>query len=537
MKIKVGASCVNALSKEFSVIVKTGGAAYRCDFEKGVIKKHLYKLKDKIVKSDTGTTVIYRPDFEIWEDEWVDFKAIERRCRQLAYLNPGLEINLVIDSVDADDNPVKAEHCFKYDNGIHGYVERLTRGKSIIGDIIEIHSASKISVPTGDTEQNALVDSTGLNIALAWTDSYSMDIKSFVNNVRTVYGGDHETGFREGLVKAIKRYSIEYKLIKDQKQIEASDCLEGLTAVLSTRIKDPVYEGQGKGKLKSTQVRGEIRDLVDGFFYDYLCQDSKRAKELVEKYLKAGKARLAAKRARDAARGLKEVNNVSGLPGKLYNCVTKDPEVAEIFFTEGDSASGSAAEGRNPETQAVMGVFGKILNTEKARIDKVIASIKIRDIMMALGCGIGEDFDITKLRYHKIISMADADVDGMHIHVLMLTFFYRYMRPLIEAGYIYTANSPLYRLTKGKGKKIERKYALDDAALSRMNTDGWTVTHLKGLGELNPEELWETTMNPETRVLTRITIEDAEAAEAVLSLCMGDSVEPRKQFIFEQLAS
>ena len=331
----VGASCVNALSEEFSVIVKTGGAAYRCDFEKGIIKKHLYKLKDKVSKEDTGTTVIYRPDYEIWGDEWVDFKAIERRCRQLAYLNPGLEINLVIDSIDDEENPIKAEHHFQYNEGIVGYVKKLTQGKSLIGNVIEIHSASKVSIPPGDTDNNKLVDGLGLDIAFAWNDSYSNDIKSFVNNVRTVYGGDHELGFREGLVKAIKRYAVEYKFIKDQKQIEAGDCLEGLTVVLSTRIKDPVYEGQGKGKLKSTQVRGEIRDKVDSEFYDYLCQDSKRSKEFIEKYLKAGKARLAAKRARDAARGLKEVNNVSNVLGKLANCSSKNPDECEVFFVEG----------------------------------------------------------------------------------------------------------------------------------------------------------------------------------------------------------
>lgn len=536
----IGSSAVNALSESFSCIVKNGGHKYRCDYEKGITKKHLYKLKDKVPKEDTGTTIVFVPDSEIWESDWFRFKDIERRCRQLAYLNPGLKINLKIDSIDDEENEVKAEHHFCYDNGLHGYVERLTRGKSIVGNnIVELVKESKpISVSSDSTDENELIEdsSPGISIAMTWTDSYSFDIKSFVNNVRTVYGGDHETGFKEGLVKAVKRYALENNFVKDQKHIETGDCLEGLTVVLSTRIKDPVYEGQGKGKLKMSAVRSSIRESVDEFLYDFLSKDSKRAKEIIEKVLKAGKARLAAKRARDAARGIKEVNNVSSVPGKLKDCIVKDPALREIFIVEGDSAAGSSAGGRDPNTQAVMGIFGKVLNTEKARLDKVIASVKLREMIVAFGCGIDEDFDITKVKYHKIIIMADADVDGSHIRMLLLTFLYRYMRPLIEAGYVYVANPPLYRLTKGKGKKIERKYAMDDAALSRMNTDGWDISHLKGLGEMRPEELWDTTMNPETRALTRITIEDAEAAESMLSLCMGDAVEPRRQFIFEQLA-
>lgn len=537
----IGSSAVNALSESFSCIVKNDGHKYRCDYEKGITKKHLYKLKDKVPKEDTGTTIVFVPDSEIWESDWFRFKDIERRCRQLAYLNPGLKINLKIDSIDDEENEVKAEHHFCYDNGLHGYVERLTKGKSIVGNnIVELVKESKpIPVSSDNTDENELVEdnSPGISIAMAWTDSYSFDIKSFVNNVRTVYGGDHETGFKEGLVKAVKKYALENNFVKDQKQIETGDCLEGLTVVLSTRIKDPVYEGQGKGKLKMSAVRSSIRESVDEFLYDFLSKDSKRAKEIIEKVLKAGKARLAAKRARDAARGIKEISNSGGLPGKLADCITKDPSLAEIMLVEGDSAGGSAKEGRDPVTQAILPIFGKILNADKARLDRVLASTKMADIITAFGCGIGDDFDISKLRYHKIIIMADKDEDGRHIVILHLTFLYRYMRPLIEAGYVYVANSPFYRLTKGKGKKIERKYALDERALAKMNTDGWTITRIKGLGELRPSELWDTTMNPETRTLTRITIEDAEAAESMLSLCMGDAVEPRRQFIFEQLAS
>ena len=519
----VGASCVNALSDTFSVIVSTGGQQYRCDFEKGVIKKHLYKLKTKVPRRETGTTIIFVPDYEIWNSEWIDFKQVERRCRQLAYLNPGLTINLKIDSIDGEENPVKSEHSFCYNDGLHGYIERLTSGKSIIGDVVEFSGADTNFV--------------GISVAMAWTDAYSNDLKSFVNNVRTVYGGDHETGFKEGLVKAIKRYALENNIIKDQKQIETSDCVEGLTVILSTRIKDPVYEGQGKGKLKMPAVRSDMRESVDNFLYDFLSKDTKRAKEIIEKILKAGKARLAAKRARDAARGVKEVNNIGGLPGKLADCSSKNPDDSEIMFVEGDSAAGSAKEGRDPVHQAILPIFGKIINADKSRLDKILGSVKMKDIIVALGCGIGDDFDISKLRYHKIILMADQDEDGRHIVVLHLTFLYRYLRPLIEAGYVYVANSPFYRLTKGKGKKIERKYALDEKVLAKMNTDGWVITRIKGLGELCPEELWETTMNPETRTLTRVTIEDAEAAESMLSLCMGDAVEPRRQFILEQLAS
>jgi DNA gyrase subunit B len=280
-----------------------------------------------------------------------------------------------------------------------------------------------------------------------------------------------------------------------------------------------------------------MRESVDNFLYDFLSKDTKRAKEIIEKILKAGKARLAAKRARDAARGVKEVNNIGGLPGKLADCSSKNPDDSEIMFVEGDSAAGSAKEGRDPVHQAILPIFGKIINADKSRLDKILGSVKMKDIIVALGCGIGDDFDISKLRYHKIILMADQDEDGRHIVVLHLTFSYRYLRPLIEAGYVYVANSPFYRLTKGKGKKIERKYALDEKVLAKMNTDGWVITRIKGLGELCPEELWETTMNPETRTLTRVTIEDAEAAESMLSLCMGDAVEPRRQFILEQLAS
>lgn len=517
----VGASCVNALSDHMTLSIKTGGSRYEIEFEKGIITKNCTKVEDNV--EGTGTTVTYTFDEEIWGDETLDLNKVKKRMRQLAYLNPGLLIYVYFDTVDANGNEVKSEDQFFFPDGLKSYVEQLTKSKQLISEIALVNDVVESTNQKGDPNP---ID---VQIAYAYTDSYSTDVYTFVNNVATENGGDHLTGFKMGVAKAIERYSLENKLVKNASDIASEDTQEGVVAIVSIKLKDPLFEGQGKSKIKMSNVRTAVRNVTENHLYDLLEQDMDQAKRIVNKTLMAAKARIAAKKARESARSKKELLESTGLPGKLADCQSRKPEECEIFLVEGDSAAGTCKQGRDRRTQAILPVFGKVLNVEKARVSDVLKNVKLTEILKALGCGISDTFDITKCRYHKIVIMADADSDGAHITTLHITFFYRFLRPLIEAGYLYVAVPPLFKVTKGK----EITYLYSREELEAFDTEGASIQRYKGLGEMNADQIWDTTMNPEVRKLIQITIEDAEEAEDALSLCMGDNVEARKEFISE----
>lgn len=517
----VGASCVNAVSDKVNLIINTGGKQYQVDFAKGVITNGLHKV-GPAKEGQTGTEVHFVLDKEIWGEEQFDFKKIEKRIQQLAYLNPGLTLLLYFDSVDEEEQEIKLEKTFCYPEGIKDYISKLVKGKTTIADTA--YFVKKITdEKVGDIE---------VSVAYTYTDGYSQDIKCFVNNIATEAGGDHLAGFKQGSYKAAEQYALESGAIKDAKAIESDDTREGMTAIISIKVKEPKFEGQGKSKIKMPEVRNAVKQATEEFMFDYLSKDANRAKRIMDKVLIAAKARLSAKRAREAARGQKE-GMEGGLAAKLADCSEKDPALCEIYLVEGDSAAGSCKSARNRKTQAILPVFGKILNAEKSRYDQIITSVKLLDMLKALKCGIGDEFNIDKLRYHKIILFSDADVDGAHIQCLNLVFFYRYLRPIIEAGHLYIACPPLYKVAKKVGKKEEVVYLFSKEELEAYNTEGCTIQRYKGLGEMNPDQLWDTTMNPETRKLIQIEISDYEQAEEYLSLCMGKDVESRKAFIIE----
>lgn len=396
MKIMVGASCVNAVSSQFVVTVKTGGEVYETKFEKGLVTEHTHKI-GKCSKEESGTAVSYVLDDEIWGEDVFDFKKLQTRAKELAYLNPGLVIGLYLDTTDADNNAVKLEEEYCFPEGVKAYVEELTQKKEQITDP---------ELVTKNVE-NAKVGSIDVSIALSYTKAYSTDIKSFVNSINTEYGGDHETGLKIGISKAVERYALENGFIKDAKALVSDDSREGLVAILNVAVADPNYEGQGKNKIRMPEVRQAVKDVVEEWLYDYLSRDKNRAAEVMKKILSAAKARAAAKRARDAARGIKSID--SGAVGGLADCSCKDPAKSSIYLVEGDSAGGSAKQARDRKHQAILPVFGKVSNAEKATLDKIIKSPKTQDLVKALRCGIGDSFDISKLRYHKIILFSDAD--------------------------------------------------------------------------------------------------------------------------------
>ena len=517
----VGASCVNAVSETFNVTVKTGGKVYETNFEKGIITQHTHVVDD-CDPAETGTAVSYVLDDEIWGEDVFDFTRLKTRIRQLAYLNPGLTMYLYLDTTDAEGNAVKLDEEYCFPEGVKAYVEELIAKKQ---PITEPELITK-------TFQNEKVGSIDVSVALSYTQANSTDIKSFVNNINTEYGGDHETGLKMGISRAIERYALENKFIKNAKVLTSDDSREGLVAILNVAVADPNYEGQGKNKIRMPEVRAAVKDAVEAWLYDYLSRDVNRAKSVMDKVLMAAKARAAAKRARDAVRGVKSMD--TGAVEGLADCSCKDPAQCSIWLVEGDSAGGSAKQARDRATQAILPLFGKGANAEKTTLDKIVKSPKSQPLIKALRCGIGEEFDIEKLRYHKIVLMADADVDGGHIQCLHMTFFYNFMKPIIEAGYLYAACPPLFKVfKKSGGKDVDVHYLYTKEELDSFDTEGYSVQRYKGLGEMNPEQLWETTMDPEKARLIRITLDDCEEAEEALKVCMGDDVSARKEFILQ----
>ena len=508
----VGSSVVNALSEWFVVEVSQNGHVYRQKFERGNIVSDLEIVGDT---DSTGTFIMFKADPEIFKETTeYEFEVLQKRLREQAFLNAGLAISLT-DSRDSE-NIVIEKYC--YEGGIKSFVDFITKTRGLTPVVDEIMHFSTVS---GDRSAE---------VALSYNDGYNELILSFANNVRTIDGGTHENGFKTALTRVFNDYGRKFKLLKDNdKNLSGEDVREGLTAVISVKLTEAQFEGQTKGKLGNTEMQTLVSKMIYEKLMTHFEENPALAKAIFSKALDASRAREAARKARDSARR-KSALEGNSLPGKLADCIDKNPENTEIFIVEGDSAGGSAKEGRDNRIQAILPLWGKMLNVEKARIDKVIGNEKLTPVITALGTGIGEEFDISKIRYHKIVIMADADVDGQHIRTLLLTFFFRYMRPLIDEGYIYIAQPPLFKLSKGK----RHEYAFSDEERDRIIEEmggSCDIQRYKGLGEMDAEQLWETTMDPATRLMLRVTLEDAMEADETFSILMGDKVEPRREFI------
>ena len=506
----VGASVVNALSEWLVVKVRRDGFEYEQSFKRGIADGELKKIGPA---ASTGTTVLFKPDPEMFTETTVyDWDTLERRLREEAFLNAGVRITLT----DEREEEVRRESMC-YEGGIRSFVSHIheKRGLEVIHpQVIYLKG-----------EQNGSM----AEVALQYNNSYNSLILSFANNVHTPDGGTHEEGFKMALTRVFNDFGRAKGYLKEKDDnLKGTDVQEGLTCVISVKLQEAEFEGQTKAKLGNTEIRTLLSGLVYNKLTEYLEENPGVAKAIFEKATQAARAREAARKARDMVRR-KSALETSRMPGKLADCREKDPSKTELFIVEGDSAGGSAKMGRDSNIQAILPLWGKMLNVEKARLDKVYGNEKLMPVVTALGCGIGEDFDISKLRYHKVFIMADADVDGSHICTLMLTFFFRYMRPLIENGYIYVAQPPLFKVQKGQTVK----YAYNDAEMAALSQEmpGAKINRYKGLGEMNPEQLWETTMNPNNRVIVQIKIEDAEKADEAFTILMGDQVEPRRQFI------
>ena len=511
----VGASVVNALSEWLEVRVRRDGSEYRQTFKRGVADGPL----EKIGPADTtGTTVRFKADPEMFTDTTVyDYDTLLTRLREEAFLNAGVRITLTDERPDPNREEPVLKESMCYEGGIRSFVEYLQKKRE--NEVLH----PQVIYLKGQIE-NAQAE-----VAMQYSSSYNELILSFANNVHTPDGGTHEEGFKAALTRAINDFGREKGYLKDKDEnLSGNDVREGLVCVISVKLTEAQFEGQTKAKLGNT----EIRTLVSGMVYtklkEFLEENPGVAKALYEKATQAARARAAAQRARELVRR-KSALETSRMPGKLADCREKDPSKTEIYIVEGDSAGGSAKMGRDSSIQAILPLWGKMLNVEKARLDKVYGNEKLMPVVTALGCGLGDEFDISKLRYHKVFIMADADVDGSHICTLMLTFFFRFMRPLIEEGYVYIAQPPLFKLQKGQNVK----YAYNETEMAKISAEmpGAKVSRYKGLGEMNPEQLWETTMNPDNRVIVKITIEDAEKADEAFTILMGDKVEPRRQFI------
>ena len=506
----VGVSCVNALSEWLVAEVKQNGKIHRVRFNRGIAERPLSVVGDT---DETGTIVTFYPDAEIFETLEFNYESIKSRLRELAYLNKGLTIEIA----DMRVEPEKRE-VFCYEGGIVSFVESLNKTKETIFENVIYFDAKYV-----DSE---------IEVAMQYNDSYSDTILTFANNINTEEGGTHLEGFKSALSKVINEYGTRMGILKGADKLSGEDVREGLTAVISVKLAEPQFEGQTKTKLGNSSMRTAVSKGVTEGFGTYLEEHPREAKELILKTITAQRAREAARAARETARRKSALESTT-LPGKLADCTDKTPANCEIYLVEGDSAGGSAKQGRDRRFQAILPLRGKILNVEKARLHKVLENEEIKAMITAFGCGINTDYDESKLRYDRIICMTDADVDGSHIRILMLTFFFRFMRPLIENGHVYIAQPPLYKLSKGK----QEYYFYDDEALNKFYEEngrkGWDLQRYKGLGEMNPDQLFDTTMDPKTRTLLKVTMEDAIAADELFTILMGEQPELRRQFIEE----
>ena len=510
----VGASVVNALSEWVEVTIERDGGIYTMSFERGKTVKKLEKIGES---NKTGTKVRFLADNTIFESLNYEYEVLEKRMREIAFLTKGLKITI---EDKREENPQKAEFC--YEGGLKSFVEYLNKNKE------KIHPTPIYIEKSGEVP---------VEIAIQYTTSYSENIYTFVNNINTIEGGTHLEGFKRALTKVFNDYARSHNILKEKdNNLQGEDIREGITAVVSVKVKEPQFEGQTKTKLGNSEVTGVVQSMVNEALSTFLEENPQIAKAILEKCVSASRAREAARKARELVRKKSNLET-STLPGKLADCSSKVADECEVYIVEGDSAGGSAKQGRDRKFQAILPLWGKMLNVEKARADKIYGNDKLNPVIVAIGAGIGSEFDITKIRYGKVIIMADADVDGAHIRTLLLTFFFRYMRPLIENGNVYLAQPPLYKLSK---KGMEDIYCYTDEDLDKaykdlaekgIARDTLSLQRYKGLGEMNPEQLWETTMNPETRILVKVTMDDAIKADEIFTLLMGDEVEPRREFI------
>jgi DNA gyrase subunit B len=514
----VGASVVNALSSTLSVEVHRDGHIWRQSYSIGVPDAPLKKGE---ATDRTGTTIEFVPSAEIFETVEFDYETLRQRFQQMCFLNKGLQISLLDERNGQNDT-------YKYDRGLADYVDYLNSAKKVE----KVHE--EIIAIESETDAKDM----SVEIAMQWTNAYNEGVHTYANTINTHEGGTHEEGFRAALTGLLNRYSRDKGLLKEKDEnLTGDDVREGLTAVISVKLTEPQFEGQTKTKLGNTEAKAFVQKVVNDQLGDWLERNPGPAKDIIRKAIQAAAARMAARKAREATRR-KGLLESGGMPGKLRDCSSRDPVVSEIYIVEGDSAGGSAVRGRDPETQAILPLRGKILNVEKARLDRALANTEVQALITAFGTGIGEDFDVSKIRYHKCILMADADVDGQHIRTLLLTLLFRYMRPLIEHGYVYMAQPPLYRI---KWSNAEHEYAYTDAERDRKLAEGAeagkripkenSIQRYKGLGEMDYDELWETTMNPATRTLLQVTLDDAALADEVFSTLMGEDVESRRNFI------
>lgn len=521
----VGVSVVNALSSKLQVEVRRDGAIWFQEYHDGEPVAPLTKIGDA---DATGTQVTFWPSAETFETTVFDFETLRQRFQQMAFLNKGLGITLIDETDDDYEGEGPKSVTYNYAGGLVDYVQFLNAAKKA-----EIVNDDIIDFEAEDTVKHIQVE-----VAMQWTAAYTESVHTYANTINTHEGGTHEEGFRAALTTLINKYAREKGFLKEKDDnFSGEDVREGLTAVISVKLSEPQFEGQTKTKLGNTEAKAFVQKVTGEQLADWLDRNPGQAKDVIRKALQASQARIAARKAREATRR-KSVLESSGMPGKLKDCSSRNPEICEVFLVEGDSAGGSAVQGRNPDTQAILPLRGKILNVEKARLDRALQNAEIQTMITAFGAGIGEEFNPSRLRYHKIVLMADADVDGQHIRTLLLTFFFRYMRPLIENGYVYLAQPPLYRL---KWVDHEHQYAYSDAErdgfLELGKSQGWRIPkengiqRYKGLGEMDYSELWETTMDPETRTLLQVTLDDAAAADEVFSVLMGEDVESRRNFI------